>query len=209
MFRKAREIDFNLTLLTVADTHNSLNTFKEIKIPKPSEYDLCIFLGDISKEDIRILLQYIPKEKIIGVLGNHDDNDNLELFGIKNINNTIYYYNEISFIGLQGCIKYKENQPCYTQKESKEFCKNMPAVDIFITHDVPANFMLHQSEVHKGNPAINKYLSKNKCPLNICGHNHTYKIDKLKNGTYVAELMDITLLRISPNKIITQKIETR
>ena len=34
MFRKAREIDFNLTLLTVADTHNSLNTFKEIKIPK-------------------------------------------------------------------------------------------------------------------------------------------------------------------------------
>ena len=89
MFRKAREIDFNLTLLTVADTHNSLNTFKEIKIPKPSEYDLCIFLGDISKEDIRILLKYIPKEKIIGVLGNHDDNDNLELFVIKNINNTI------------------------------------------------------------------------------------------------------------------------
>ena len=209
MFRKAREINFNLTLLVVADTHNSLNMFKEIKIPKPSEYDLCIFLGDISKEDIRILLQYIPKEKIIGVLGNHDDENNLSLFGIKNINNNIYHYNELSFIGLQGCIKYKEGQPCYTKKESKKLCKNMPPVDIFITHDIPENFMLHQSENHKGNPAINKYLYKNKCPLNICGHNHTYKIDKLKNGTYVAELMDITLLRISPNKIITQKIETR
>lgn len=205
IFRKADKINFNINLLVIADTHNQLFFINKIKIPTPDKYDLCILLGDISKDDIRELLKYIPKEKMIGILGNHDDKDNLSAFGITNINSSIYIYNGISFVGLEGCIKYKKNQIGYSKEESKNICSKLPKADIFISHNIPYKFMGELNGIHIGDPAINKYLIKNKVPVNICGHNHSYKIDKLKNKTTVIETYMISMINISPGNIEIKK----
>lgn len=205
----ADEIDFSVKLLTIADTHNKLSIKGAINnLPESSEYDLCILLGDISRGDIEILLKYIPKDKMMGILGNHDDKDNLLRYNIKNINKTLFNFNGINFIGLEGCIKYKENQPGYKQDEIRQVCRLMPKAHILISHNIPYGFMGELNEAHIGAKEINKYLLKKRVPLNICGHNHSDKQGKLKNGTIVIETNMIRLINISPKGIIVNKIET-
>ena len=70
----AEKQKYNLKILFIADTHNcltydneTLNFIKNVK-----DYDYCILLGDHSADDLVEILKIIPKEKICGVLGNHD-----------------------------------------------------------------------------------------------------------------------------------------
>ena len=206
---KSNPINFNIKILAIADTHNKLSIHQNLNFPKEINFDICILLGDISKGDIEVILKYIPKEKIIGILGNHDDLDTLEKYNITNINKNIFTFNNIKILGLEGCIKYKENQAGYSLEESIIICDNLPPSDIFITHNIPYKFMGDLNQVHIGNPAINKYLIKNQCPINICGHNHSNFQGTLSNGTTVIETYMFTLIEISPQNININKIETR
>lgn len=182
---------------------NTINS----KSPAKPFYDVCVFLGDVSKGDIRELLKFIPKEKIIGVLGNHDDTDNLEIYNIENINGKKIEKTGINFLGIEGCVKYKDSQPGYTLEESYEFFKDKPPCDILISHTIPFMFMGQLNNVHIGNPAINEYLIKTHCPLAICGHNHSNREGTLENGTNIIETYDICLIDISPEEIKIYKKE--
>lgn len=208
-FWKARPITFNIRLLVVADTHNRLY-FLNPKLPSSDDYDLCVFLGDISQSDIRIILKSVPKEKIIGVLGNHDDIDNLSMFGITDLNAVTepFVFNGASFAGLQGCIKYKENQPCYTAEESMRIADRiLHRADIFVTHSTPYNFMENRGKIHSGNPAINHYLFKHRCPVNLCGHNHSFKQGKLINGSNILECYMFSIVSISEGSITIEHLQ--
>lgn len=203
-YGKANPINFNLKILTVTDTHN---TIKDPIFLEKLEYDLCIFLGDISKQDIYEITKYINKDKIIGILGNHDEKDNLEKFNIMNINNKVFKFNNIKLVGIEGCLKYKEFQPGYSLAESFEVSDKLEKANILISHTIPYKFMGDLNEIHIGNPAITNYLYKNKCSLNLCGHNHNNKLGTLKNGTTVIETYLINLITITPGDIQIKKIE--
>lgn len=208
LYRKygnADSIDFNIELLTIADTHN---TIKDISPLKNIKYDICVLLGDISKQDIQEILKFVDISKIIGILGNHDEKDNLLKYNICNVNDTIFQFNDIKFAGIEGCIKYKENQPGYSLAKSFKISNELEKADILLTHTIPYQFMGTLNEFHIGNPAITNYLYKNKCPLNLCGHNHNEKLGTLKNGTNVIETYMINLISVSPKNIKIQKIET-
>lgn len=203
----AKPLDFNLRILAIADTHNKLSIRDGIYLPALDSFDLCILLGDISKGDIGKILEKIPATKIIGVLGNHDDFDTLSQFNIPNINNTIHLFNSVKIAGLEGCIKYKETQPGYSLEESFKIMDTLPYADILISHNIPYGFMGQLNSVHIGNPAINNYLYRTGCPLNICGHNHSHKEEALDNNSYVIETHMAELISIIPGKVITKQIE--
>ena len=135
--------------------------------------ELVISLGDFAREDLLPLAEitHIPK---IGVYGNHDSSQYMEELGIINLHRTIWHYQNKSFAGLQGCVRYKSNPYAimYTQDEVYDILANYPQVDIFITHCPPRGINDEDNIAHQGFDALLDYIDKK--PPKILLHGHTY-----------------------------------
>lgn len=186
-------------MLTIADTHGYLNLDnkeEELRKYKNSNYDLCCLLGDITYSDIEAILKYVPKDKIVGILGNHDGFDLLSHYGIKDINGKLININGIRLAGMQGSYRYKtENFPSFTQKESIEFADKLPTADILLSHSGPY-YKYNKNVVHNGLQGITYYLYKNHVPYNIHGHLHINENKTLLNGTNDISVFVINLIEL-------------
>lgn len=188
-FGECRDFSKNIKLLIITDTHGLLSYTGELedKIKNSKNYDLCCVLGDVTYSDYEVILKYIPKEKIVGLLGNHDGFDILKYYEITDLNGKIININGIRIGGIQGSYRYKtEDFPSFTHEESIKFLNQMEEVDILLSHSGP--FLDYNTDiVHNGLKGITEYLYKNRVPYNIHGHNHVNEDSYLKNGTKVLE----------------------
>ena len=185
-YGKCKDFNKSIRLLIFADTHGKLSYDIDYDFNAINEfgYDVCLLLGDISCDDIRKILEYVDKNKVCGILGNHDYLDNLEKFDIPNINGEIVNINGVNILGIEGCIKYKNTQPGFTLEEGFKFIEELPCCDILITHSAPFGAVgLESNSVHIGAPYINKYIFEKKCPVVISGHNHVDIKHEYLNGT--------------------------
>ena len=186
-YGNCRTLPNHIKLLVITDTHDFLQyeEYQE-KLHDLGEYDLCCALGDISYRDYEIILRYVPKEKIVALLGNHDDFEVLNHFGLNDLNGKIITINGIRIGGIQGSYRYKtKNFPSFTHEESIKFLNQMDEVDILLSHDGPFQNYSNSNLVHIGLKGITEYLYKNRVPYNIHGHNHVSQDSCLKNGTKV------------------------
>ena len=190
---------YNLKILFITDTHNCLSTDSEVLeyIKMQKDYNYCILLGDHSGNDLNEILKVIPKEKICGVLGNHDDWNLYEKYGINNISGKVISINGVKIAGLSGSYKYKDSNEyaLYTHEESINIADNMEQADIFVSHDKPFLEDNH-NPAHDGLKGVTKYIYKNNISLHIHGHLHQEYEETLKNGTksiclYMAKLVEI------------------
>ncbi len=193
-----RILSNKIKLLIIADTHGLLEYKEEEKekLKSINDYDLCCALGDITYSDYEIILKYIPKEKIVSLLGNHDGFDILKEFELEDLNGKIININGIRIGGIQGSYRYKsESFPSFTHEESLEFLDKMGEVDILLSHAGP---YIDDSlgPVHSGLKGITEYLYKYHVPYNIHGHNHGNMDSNLKNGTKVMERYFIEIVEI-------------
>ena len=193
----------DISLLVIADTHGDLALNKEMqKIIMNQKYDICCILGDIHDYDFKIILKYIPKEKIIAILGNHDRFSLLSEYGLDNYNGKTLEINEVKIGAIQGSFKYKDEIfPSFTHEESVKFLDKMPYVDILLSHDKPLTFD-HKDPAHDGLKGITKYLYDKKIPINIHGHIHQSYLSKLKNGTQVKGVYCVEMIYIKNGKIV-------
>jgi uncharacterized protein len=103
-----------------------------------NKIDLIISCGDFGVEGIEQLRQidWIPK---IGVYGNHCTRGYMDEFGIIDLHLKKFEYQGISFAGFEGCVRYKRSsfEPMYTQEEAFELVKQLPIVDVIISHCPP------------------------------------------------------------------------
>lgn len=177
-FGDCRKFPNSINLLVITDTHGLLvhSTSLIDKIRNARNYDLCCVLGDVTYSDYDIILQYIPKEKLVGILGNHDEFEILKHYGINDLNGKIVTVNGIRIGGNQ-----------------------MEPVDILLSHTGPLTAESSNDIVHSGLQGITEYLYKNKVPYNIHGHDHSTYNFKLKNGTQVLGTYLIEELTISKN----------
>ena len=190
---------YNLKILFIADTHNCLNSDSEVLkyIQNQKDYDYCILLGDHSGNDLKEILKVIPKEKICGILGNHDDWNLYKQYGINNISGKVISIKGVKIAGLSGSYKYKDSRDyaLYTHEESISIADNMEKADIFVTHDKPFLKDNH-NPAHDGLKGVTKYIYKNNISLHIHGHLHQEYEETLKNGTksiclYMAKIVEI------------------
>ncbi len=184
MYGNCDSFNKKLKLIIITDTHNALNDeqFKTFLDAHPN-YDLCLLLGDHSARDIEIILKYINKDKIYGLLGNHNF-DYLEQYSIRNLNGYKITVNDVSIIGMQGSFKYKPGDfPSFSQLDSILFVDKMPKADILVTHDNRFDENMKNNPAHQGLFGITYYLYKNKVPFHIHGHLHNNYTSSLKNGT--------------------------
>lgn len=197
-YGNCRTITNHIKLLIIADTHGALayNEKYRSKLENVGNYDLCCALGDITYSDYDIILQYVPIEKIVAILGNHDGFDVLKYYGIKDLNGKIITVNGIKIGGIQGSYRYKsEDFPSFTHEESIKFLNNMEEVDILISHTGPF-WNYNKNLVHNGLKGITEYLYKNRVPYNIHGHNHINEDLYLKNGTKIMQRYFIEKIEI-------------
>lgn len=196
--QKAHTLDKELNLLIITDLHTVYE--EEIKKIQNYIYDCCILLGDIRFDDLMLIKKYI-KGSIYGVLGNHDSYGMLEDAGIENIHNKIITINEIKIIGFEGSSKYKKgNSPLYTQEESLKIAKTMSKADILVSHDSPY-YLYKKDPAHCGLKGITEYITKNRIPINIHGHQHINSEITLKNKTKVIGVYRCSLINIKTQNV--------
>lgn len=165
-----------MKLLLLADLH-STNMDNLMKV-KQLNYDVCILLGDIPQQTLRILLQFIPREKLLGVVGNHDDWDLLKRNNIPNLHYTYHTISGITILGIGGSVKYKNGYyAMMTQKEClQESDKIDQPFDLLISHDSGYHDMMMDSSpedtVHEGLMGISKVRTIHQPKYHIFGHHH-------------------------------------
>lgn len=198
-YGKANELKkYNLKILFIADTHDCLrNDTTSIDVIKKSNYDYCILLGDHSPNDLDIILEIVPLEKICGILGNHDGWEKYSIYGIKDINGKVIDIKGVKIAGLSGSYKYKNSNDyaLYNHEESIEIVNKMRIADIFISHDKPFTEDNH-NPAHDGLKGVTEYIYKNHIPLHIHGHIHIPGESILKNGTKSICLFNVNLLEL-------------
>lgn len=200
-------LDGKIKLLVISDTHGdlSLNTKLQSFLKSIKEYDLCCILGDISDNDYEIILEVVPKNKIVALLGNHDRYGLIEEKELYNLNGKTVKVNGLMIGGIEGSFKYKdEHFPSFTHEKSISYIKGLPKVDILLSHDKPYTYN-NYDPVHDGLKGITKYIYENKVPINIHGHIHESYQRKLKNGTIEKSTYLIELIEIKNDKLLEKK----
>ena len=177
---------FGISLLAVADTHGSLaeaDAKFRLFAEKASKCDLCVILGDVSSDDVRLILTAVPKKKILAVTGNHDAFGLFESFGVREISGKSVAYSGVTFAGISGSFRYKnEKFPSHTQYESLKKFRNLASADVLLTHD--AAFESSNCSVsHAGLIGITQYISENAPTWHIHGHLHKSYTKTYPNGT--------------------------
>lgn len=191
---------YGLKILFITDTHNCLayyeknnNFFKNLKV---TDYDICITLGDVSGEDLKIIKSIIPNEKLFGIVGNHDSRNALETNNITNINGKVIECKGVKIAAIMGSNKYKDGDyGMMTQKECLQLEQNMDSADILVSHDKAYIYDRHDN-VHDGLKGITDYIYRNHISLHIHGHLHEEFEETLKNGTKSLCLYQVKLLEI-------------
>lgn len=166
----------NIKILAIADLHWYTN--EELSQIKNLDYDICVLLGDIPVNAIKLIKEYVGNKHLIAVAGNHNDWNTPELGGAENIHKKRVEYCGYSFAGLSGSIRYKNGDyPMFTQRESLNLSRKLKKADILISHDSMYH-LLGNDKTHSGLLGIDLYNLKNKVKLNICGHHHTSTVKK-------------------------------
>lgn len=185
-------------LIIVTDTHNALDEEELRKvITAHPNFDLCILLGDHNANDIEKIIKYIPREKILALLGNHDY-DYISEYGLTNFSGKRVEVNGTTMMGIHGSFRYKpDNFPSFSQEESVSFLKDKEKVDILFSHDGPFRDDMINNPSHQGLFGITYYLFKNKVKYNIHGHLHFKNERELLNGTKEICLFGIEYMEIN------------
>jgi len=200
-FGNCREYSkYGLRILFITDTHNCLaytdKYINYLKSFQPTDYDICLVLGDISGLDIDAIKEIVPNEKLFGIAGNHDSADIMDINGITNINGKVIDCNGVKIAAIMGSNRYKQgNYGMMTQEESIELAKNMEEADILVSHD-KAYIWDRKDTVHDGLKGITYYIYKHRIPIHIHGHLHEEFDETLKNGTRSICLYQIKLLNL-------------
>lgn len=200
-FGDCRQYDkYGINILFITDTHNCLayteKLIEYLKNLKPTDYDICLLLGDISGADLSTIKDIIPDEKLFGIVGNHDSIDNLEINNIKNINGKVIECKGVRIAAIMGSNRYKEgNYGMITQDESLKIAEILGDSDILVSHDKPYIWDRHDN-VHDGLKGVTYYIYKNHIPVHIHGHLHEEYEEVLKNGTRSIGLYQIKLLQL-------------
>lgn len=181
-----------MRILFIADLHVCSNTNVIKDIMQREKYDLTISLGDNTEYDLNNIMLYNTKSvPIYGVLGNHDLYHVFSHFpSITNLHCKKTEYKGLSFIGIEGCMKYKEvNVPMYTDDQVSRLVKTMLPSDVLVSHTGPSGLMDKDNDdiSRRGFSAFNNYYKTAKPKYHFFGHYHKNEHHTVYHGWNLTE----------------------
>lgn len=191
-----------MKLLILADLHyvDYYEWQKFLKIDK-SSFDAILLLGDIDIMFLKSLKGNFPNDIMLGVLGNHDNFGDLEYFDIINIHGRTLDMGNLSIVGVEGCLKYKqENAPLHSQEEISNMLDKISAKDILMSHNSPYGVHDKEDLAHSGYIGVSEYIKNNKPKCCIHGHQHKNIITEYEGvmviGVYGGVILDVDTMDI-------------
>lgn len=185
-------------ILFVADLHSDILTkiFLQRISEISKEVDACIFLGDISEENLTIILSIINEAiPVYGVLGNHDTANLYLNTRVQSLHQRAVMINNLSCAGIDGSVKYNDYCPnTFSQIDSINIARETPPADILISHDIPYSPAWPGSASHKGLIGLTQYIFSYGVSFNVHGHLHNSNISFLSKsniciGVYSAAIV--------------------
>lgn len=139
---------------------------------KRNAIDLVVTAGDLYAFELQDIANTgVP---MLGVYGNHCDGEYMPKLGIANLHRNRVTVASTSFVGLEGCVRYKADSGAimYTQDEYEQMIADLPAADVLVTHCPPRGVNDHTDHAHIGIDALPAWLDHNEPSVLV--HGHTY-----------------------------------
>ena len=172
-----------LKLLVFTDLKETFEIYEELilqLIKDSSDIDLYILIGDADNWQLKKLLQFIPKEKIVAVPSKYSPCENVyEKNGVCDISSTVFHKEDVKIHGISSY----EHELCKSQSYCLDLARISPYrnVDVLISCDAAFT----KDERNTKNPGfigITDYIYSNNVQCHIHKGNKTYE-RKYDNGT--------------------------
>ena len=144
-----------------------------------SGIDLIISCGDLKREYLEFLVTMTNKP-VLFIPGNHDTGYVTNPpEGCENIDDTVFVFRGVRFIGFGGCKKYHEGPYQYTERDmekrirrARRQIRRAKGVDVVITHAAPTGCGDRKDPAHLGFDCFRDLMDRYKPGYLIHGHVH-------------------------------------
>ncbi|MBQ5347354.1 MAG: metallophosphoesterase family protein [Ruminococcus sp.] len=166
-----------MRILAVADIESEY--FYDFYSPgKLDGIDLIIGCGDLSEEYLEFLVT-MAGCPLVYVHGNHDSSFKRKPEGCVCIDNTVFKYNGIRILGIDGSHRYKNGKYMYTERQMRrKIFRLFPKImryrgfDILVTHAPARHVNDFDSISHRGFECFTKLLRRFRPKYFLHGHIH-------------------------------------
>lgn len=168
-----------MKILAVAD-EESRYYYTHYQPGRLKEFDLIIACGDLSKSYLEFLVT-MARCPLLYVHGNHDDAfDQDPPEGCVCIDDRVYTFNGVRFLGLGGSHKYKKKAKyMYTEKQMRRRIRRLwlpiwwhRGFDVLVTHAPARHINDFDSISHRGFECFRTLLERCQPSYFIHGHIH-------------------------------------
>lgn len=167
-----------MKILFIADEESKLywDYFKKEYF---EDIDIIVSCGDLKASYLSFLSTMLPVP-VLYVHGNHDDKyDRNPPEGCICIEDRVFEYKGVRFLGLGGSNRYKPGVNQYTEKQMAKRIKKLrwklfrsKGFDVLVTHSPAKGFHDDVDECHKGFDAFYGLIDKYKPKYFVHGHVH-------------------------------------
>ena len=143
-----------------------------------ADIDLIISCGDL-KASYLSFLATVSGCEVAYVCGNHDKYEKDPPLGCTCIEDTVFVYNGVRFVGLGGSMRYKPGPNQYEEKQMAKRIRKLKlkiffkkGVDVLVTHAPAKGVNDGEDRCHNGFACFLPFLEKYKPKYFVHGHVH-------------------------------------
>ncbi len=174
-----------------------------------NDIDLVLSCGDLPAVYLEFITSVL-NAPLLYVRGNHDQGYDERPPGGENLHNRLVKFAGLSFVGLEGSMRYNRSDIQYTDGEMHSLVMRMAprlgyrrwrhgyGVDVFVAHSPP--FGIHDANdlPHRGFKAFLNFLDWYRPRYMVHGHVHTYD----RRVTTVTDYHETRITNINPFTIL-------
>lgn len=180
-----------------------------------SDIELVISCGDMSVSYLEFIISVL-NVPLFYVRGNHDEGYIDNPPGGEDLHRRVVHHNGLSFVGLEGSIKYNNGKIQYSDSEMALIVAGMApqmglqrltqghAVDVLVTHSPARGIHDDEDRPHQGFKALLQFMRWYRPRYMLHGHVHTYDRRKTTRTQYhetdIININPVTVLEIEPTK---------
>lgn len=166
-----------MKILAVSDIE-SKSLYDYFSPEKIEGVELIIGCGDLDEEYLEFLVT-MANVPLLYIHGNHDEHFKREPEGCICIEDDLFEYKGLRFVGLGGSIRYREGKYMYTERQMRRRISRLKfkirrhkGFDVLVTHSPARHLNDFDNVTHRGFECFNDLLERYKPKLFFHGHIH-------------------------------------